>query len=265
MRNGAIPLYYKDNIQEALFYAAKQSKTTHQGIEAYECCRLLTFIVIKAIKNPSTSAKEILDNLQDFPADPQTIKSSKDTPSIILLANSTKSENLDINWDWKHISFQYSPTRSRQQPGYIGSYSMDAMAMSLHCVYHTNSFADALIKCANYRGDADSVCSVTGQIAGAIYGWKNISPQWVDKILQWDKDDFILLRGYKLFYRHPKEFYLPETEIQNSNELIANIEQKKPDNEIIIQNSNVVNSHDGPERKEDSKGPEEKVIPNNPV
>jgi len=89
---------------------------------------------------------------------------------------------------------------------------------------------------------------------------KNISPQWIDKILQWDKDDFILLRGYKLFYRHPTLFYLPENEILNTNEQnIANIEQKKPDNEIIIQNSNVVNSQDGPE---DSKGPEEKVLDN---
>src|SRR5688572_5705712 len=48
----------------------------------------------------------------------------------------------------------------------IGSYCMDALAMALHCIYTTDSLVSALLKCANIRGDADSVCAVTGQIAG---------------------------------------------------------------------------------------------------
>jgi len=63
MRNGALPLYYRNNLGKALEFAAKQSKTTHQGIEAYECCRLLTFIVIKSIKSPNATARQILNNL----------------------------------------------------------------------------------------------------------------------------------------------------------------------------------------------------------
>ena len=42
-------------------------------------------------------------------------------------------------------------------PGYIGSYAMDGFAMALHCVYHTSSLPQAILKCANLRGDADSV------------------------------------------------------------------------------------------------------------
>ncbi len=42
--------------------------------------------------------------------------------------------------------------------------------MALHCIYTTGSFEDAVVKCINYAGDADSTGSVTGQIAGAIYG-----------------------------------------------------------------------------------------------
>jgi ADP-ribosylglycohydrolase len=242
MRNAAIPLYYKDNIKDALTYASKQSKTTHQGIEAYECCRLLTYIVIKALKHPGITGKDILDNLHEFQADPETVRQSKDEPSIILLARSTKNANPDQNWDWKHNSFQYSPTRARQQPGYIGSYAMDAMAMSLHCIYYTTTFEDALMKCANYRGDSDSVCAVTGQMAGAIYGWKQIRTAWIDKILKWDKDDFILLRGYKLFYRHPKVYQNEIINVHNANEAVVQ-------NRIEIANSTVQNINQNPQNR----------------
>jgi len=215
MRNAAIPLYYKDNLSDALTFASKQSKTTHQGIEAYECCRLLSYVVIKSLKERGSTAKQILDSLYNFEADPATIKSYKDPSlvTIIQLACSKPSNDKDYNWNWKDPHYRYSPTRSAQQPGYIGSYAMDALAMSFHCVYFTDSFEAALMKCANYRGDSDSVCAVTGQIAGAIYGWSKIPTFWVQQILKWDKDDFILLRGYKLFHRRPQKHQEKKNEV----------------------------------------------------
>lgn len=47
---------------------------------------------------------------------------------------------------------------------------MDALSMALHIVYHTESFADAVLWAVNMGGDCDSVGSVVGQIAGAMYG-----------------------------------------------------------------------------------------------
>lgn len=38
------------------------------------------------------------------------------------------------------------------------------LAMALHCVYSTNTFAEAVLKAANLCGDSDSVASVTGQV-----------------------------------------------------------------------------------------------------
>ncbi len=58
----------------------------------------------------------------------------------------------------------------KQQPGYIGSYCMDALAMALHTVWHTNSFKQVAIINADLGGDCDTVGSIAGQIAGAIYG-----------------------------------------------------------------------------------------------
>jgi len=77
--------------------------------------------------------------------------------------------------------------------------------MALHCVWTTSSFTEAMLKCANTRGDSDSVCSVAGQIAGAVYGLKNIPRDWVQAVLKWDKYCYIPLRAYKLYKRHSVE------------------------------------------------------------
>ena len=81
-----------------------------------------------------------------------------------------KSPERDRNWNWKDPDFTYSSFRTKSQPGYVGSYCMDAMAMALHIVYHTSSFYDAVLWAVNMGGDCDSVGSVVGQISGSMYG-----------------------------------------------------------------------------------------------
>jgi ADP-ribosylglycohydrolase len=80
-----------------------------------------------------------------------------------------KSTN-DRNWNWRDPTHTYSPCRFKQQPGYIGSYCMDALAMALHTVYFSKSFAEVVTWNADMGGDCDTVGSIAGQIAGAIYG-----------------------------------------------------------------------------------------------
>lgn len=43
--------------------------------------------------------------------------------------------------------------------------------MSLHILYHTNSYKEAILKAINLGGDADTVGAVTGMLAGAYYGF----------------------------------------------------------------------------------------------
>ena len=74
---------------------------------------------------------------------------------------------------------------------------MDALSMSLHVIYTTDSFEGAVIKAVNLRGDADSVGSIVGQIAGAYYGFEKINKEWIKTVGQWD-DNEIALRGYML-------------------------------------------------------------------
>ena len=118
--------------------------------------------------------------------------------SVKYLANSKQEGNdPDRNWNWKSEDYRYSTLRELKNPGYIGSYAMDAMSMSLHIIYHTTNFKDAIIKAVNLRGDSDSVGSVVGQIAGAYYGVENIDKKWIETVNQWDNQE-IALRGYML-------------------------------------------------------------------
>eukprot|EP00919_Chromeraceae_sp_WS-2016_P001881 GHVR01004506.1.p1 GENE.GHVR01004506.1~~GHVR01004506.1.p1 ORF type:complete len:322 (+),score=29.95 GHVR01004506.1:453-1418(+) len=160
MRLAPVALRWWSDIDTAMKFAEANSKTTHRGTEAADCCRLLAFILCKAInlqENPS-DAKTFLSVLSSFEA-----KES----SVGCLASSMQEEGpeeeiADRDWRWRANSYKYSPTRSLEKPGYVGSYCMDALAMALHCVHSTSSFKDAVLKAASMRGDADTVAAITG-------------------------------------------------------------------------------------------------------
>ena len=197
MRNAAIPICYYRDCKSALKYAGLQSKITHQGDEASGCCQLLTFIIVKILNGGQL--KEVLNNLgKEFQSDC--------CKSVYCLAKSEQEGNdKNRNWNWKDQNFKYSEERARYNPGYIGSYCMDGLAMALHVLYYTDNFVDAILKVVNLRGDADSVGSVVGQIAGAYYGIDNIPKEWINTINKWDGNE-IALRGYILCHLMEKNF-----------------------------------------------------------
>ena len=101
---------------------------------------------------------------------------------------------------------KYRGSRYNKHPntsGYFGSYSMDALAIALHCVYHTNSFIEAIEKCVNLRGDSDTTGAICGQIAGAIYGYQSIPEHLKETLGTWDHYE-IALRAILLFDIEPK-------------------------------------------------------------
>jgi len=205
MRLAPVPIYYHDDIDTAMDVAYKQSKTTHQGDEAAELCRLLTFLIVHAIKSDIENG----DQLRDYILNDVILKFETPLYSVRCLSRAMNeerdpsNENFDLsdrNWAWKEKDFKYSPQREAEMPGYIGSYAMDCLAMSLHCVYSTTNFRDAVIKVINLRGDSDTVGAVTSQLAGAIYGLDVIPPSYIEAVQRWDNQS-ILVRALKL-HRH---------------------------------------------------------------
>ena len=188
MRNAAIPLCYYRKIENVLYFSEKQSKVTHQGDEAAGCCQLLSFIIVNILKG--YNLKDILNNLyRNFKCNYSSVN--------YLASSLQEGNNANRNWNWKSENFKYSPERVKRNPGYIGSYCMDGLAMALHILYYTTSFESAILKAVNLRGDADSVGSIVGQIAGAYYGIDSIPQNWIEKINKWDNNE-IALRGYIL-------------------------------------------------------------------
>ena len=190
MRNAAVPICFYNKINKGREIARKQSLVTHQGDEAAACCELLTFIVTKLINGDEL--KEVLNKLgEEFNCDIESVN--------ILAKSEQENDDINRNWNWKDKNFKYSEERAKSNPGYIGSYCMDCMAMALHVCYVTKAFNEAIIKVVNLRGDSDSVGSVVGQIAGAYYGLENIPKEWIKVVEKWDHQE-IALRGYMLVH-----------------------------------------------------------------
>ena len=62
MRLAPIPIAHRNNIEQAMKFAAFSSRTTHNGEEAEECCKLLTWILIKLYKRKEhEEPKKVLD------------------------------------------------------------------------------------------------------------------------------------------------------------------------------------------------------------
>lgn len=112
-------------------------------------------------------------------------------------------ELADRNWDWKNPNYTYNPTRARVQPGYVGSYCMDALAMALHTVWNGKSFFEIALKNANIGGDCDTVGAVAGQIAGAIYGIDKEMMRLYSEMVDFSEKRYeVFLKAYKLFFKN---------------------------------------------------------------
>merc|ERR1719284_1385030 len=102
-------------------------------------------------------------------------------------------------WNWKADTLDLAGTIGARgysyngypvSEGYFGSYCMDGLAMALWSVYHTSSFDEAVTRSVNLLGDADSHGSITGQLAGALYGYSTINPKFVEWLAEWDDYEF---------------------------------------------------------------------------
>jgi ADP-ribosylglycohydrolase len=53
MRLAPISITYRKDLEDAMYKSLLSSRTTHNGQEAEECCRLLTCILVKLYKRNS--------------------------------------------------------------------------------------------------------------------------------------------------------------------------------------------------------------------
>jgi len=148
MRLAPICIYYADNINEAVHYAALSSKTTHGSPIAVDSCRYMSYVIFHLF-----SAK-----------DKQDIFSQKFKDNTYLyFSEDPLHETLEpiINGDFMK--------KSESEISSSG-YAIHSLEAALWSFYHTDTFEAAILKAVNLGDDADTVGAITGQLSGAYYG-----------------------------------------------------------------------------------------------
>ena len=88
MRLCSLPIFYRESETEFMISEAmKQSFTTHSGVQAAECCALLSFVIVAAIKCDMKNGKDFLDTV-DF----QSVMEYLITDAVKCIANSAQNE-----------------------------------------------------------------------------------------------------------------------------------------------------------------------------
>lgn len=204
MRLAPIPIFCQNMDFETIrLYSIKSSKTTHNGKDASEACAFMSFLIVNAIMNESIlSIREFLDKYIDM------YRTMTSNVNLLKLINANEIfESTEYCWNWKNPEIDILQTIKNRgssynsypvNPYYFGSYCFDALAISLHSLYNTECPNSAIIKTINFLGDCDSTGSVTGQIAGAFYGFSKFNPIFKKYLNKWD-DDEILLRAIILY------------------------------------------------------------------
>eukprot|EP00045_Choanoeca_perplexa_P006064 m.51217 g.51217 ORF g.51217 m.51217 type:complete len:452 (-) comp13447_c0_seq30:117-1472(-) len=202
MRLAPVPLYFVAQgagIEQCMQASADSSRTTHQGVEAAECCRLLAFLLYQACHSELQDAAELrvwllTTAISEFISSRYSVQCMAQSKGEEKHADNAHLELKSRNWNWRVKQYKYAEDRAFNQPGYVGSYAMDGLCMALNCVWTTTSLDQAMLKAANLCGDADTVCAITAQLAGCIYGIAALPPDWLESCLQWDETNHILAR-----------------------------------------------------------------------
>jgi ADP-ribosyl-[dinitrogen reductase] hydrolase len=136
---------------------ALQTELTHLHPDCINGSLFLNFILYQILQEPQKSASEVVRS---------AIQKAKD--------------QVAIDEDFL-LAINLAPMRMRgdlKNSGWV----RDTLESSLWAVMTTLSFEEALVRAVNLGNDADTTGSVTGAIAGALYGLSGIPSRWKDAI-----------------------------------------------------------------------------------
>jgi len=174
MRLAPVPVYWSHDLDTALAMSRMQTATTHNVPECLDGSALMAFAVWCGING--ASKEEMIMSLRNCP--------DLHDPSIVEIASPT------AHWLGRHAD------DIRTLPGRC-SWSLEA---AFWCIHTSSGFKESVVKAINLGGDADTVGSITGQIAGALYGLEAIPESWLGNLMYADK---IRTRAESLFRHDP--------------------------------------------------------------
>lgn len=137
-------------------HAEASSRTTHASPLCLSACRLMALLLERALQGETVKARWL--ETADLDQEPYH------ELLMPLLAGEYRVKSADAI----HGS------------GYV----LESLEAALWCLWHTDSFEEAVLKAANLGDDADTTAAVTGQLAGAFYGVAAIPAEWLELLHQ---------------------------------------------------------------------------------
>jgi len=172
MRLAPVPLYYANNLEEAICYSGKSSETTHRSEECIDACKFMGGIIVGAVSG--ISKDELLSD-HYCPKKDHWKENPLSTKIGEIASGSYKEKN---------------------PPDIKGSgYIVQSLEAALWAFYNSSSFKEGALLAVNLGHDADTTGAVYGQIAGAYYGMEGLPKEWVEKVCMREK---IMEYGSKL-------------------------------------------------------------------
>lgn len=169
MRILPLLFYIKDKTIEERFQLTKAvSSITHGHIRSVISCFYYLEFARELLKNKNKFF--IYDTLKELL--PDFLFSLSIPPEEVNLFNPLLSGNIH-NLQEQEI----------QSSGYV----LDTLEASIWCLLTTNSYKDAVLKAVNLGNDTDTTGSVTGGLAGLLYGFDNIPESWVEQLARRDE------------------------------------------------------------------------------
>ena len=151
MRLSPIAIRYWDDSGKRADAAARQSRTTHGAPEAVDACVAFADMLADAIAGKPKS--EVL--------------------------RGRKGENWSGGIETvMRRSWRGKGRGAIQSSGYV----VHSLGAAIWCVARTGGFAEAVLLAANLGDDADTVSAITGQLAGAVYGYQAIPEFWLGQL-----------------------------------------------------------------------------------
>ena len=161
MRLAPVPMYMVHDARRAKELAAAMSKTTHEAIEAVDCCRYMAGMMVGALRG---EAKDLL--LSDL---------YSPVYNYWLLQHFALTSRVD--------SLARGVYKSKKAEDLSASGCVvDTMEAALWAFHQTDSFREGVLLAINLGDGTGAAGAVYGQLAGACYGATEIPSEWTEVI-----------------------------------------------------------------------------------
>lgn len=171
MRILPIVFYIKNLPIEQRFQIVKDvSSLTHAHIRSILGCFIYTEMALQIIKvkDKLKAFNETINIVNDFLNRNAICSQTEIDKYHRILQNTIGNYNILPIYEYYEAEINSS--------GYV----LHTLEAALWCLFHTDSYQEAVLKAVNLGGDTDTTGAVTGGLAGLLHGYENIPTEWID-------------------------------------------------------------------------------------